>query len=181
MTWYTNEKLTNRIILILSLAIPAVVVALRYIPHPEFSESTKSAIYLLPMLNAMFNGSAFIMLIAALVAIKGKHIAWHRAFTTAAMVLSVLFLLSYVAFHYSTPATPFGGSGPIKGVYYFILITHILLSAVIVPLALLAYTHGLTRRYVKHKRIVKIAYPMWLYVTLTGVIVYLMISPYYPY
>jgi putative membrane protein len=181
MTWYTNEKLSNRIILMLSLAVPAVVVALRYIPHPEFSESTKSAIYILPMLNAIFNGTAFLMLIAAFVAIKNKRITWHRAFTTAAMVLSILFLLSYVAFHYTTPATPFGGSGTIKGVYFFILITHILLSAVIVPLALLAYTHGLAGRYAKHKRIVKIAYPMWLYVTLTGVIVYLMISPYYPY
>jgi putative membrane protein len=154
---------------------------LRYIPKPELSETTKSALYTLPMLNAMLNGSAFLMLVAALLAIKRKRIVWHRAFTTAAMVLSVLFLVSYVAFHYTSPETPFGGSGAIKGIYYFILITHILLSAVIVPLALLAYTHGLASRFVKHKRIVRIAYPMWLYVTLTGVIVYLMISPYYPY
>jgi putative membrane protein len=181
MTWYTNEKLTNRIILVLSVVIPAVVVALRYIPQPDLSESTKESLYTLPMLNAAFNGSAFVMLIAALIAIKAKRIAWHRAFTTTAMILSVLFLVSYVAFHYTSPETPFGGSGTIKGIYYFILITHILLSAVIVPMALLAYTHGLAGRYVKHKRIVKIAYPMWLYVTLTGVIVYLMISPYYPY
>lgn len=181
MKWYKNEKLTNRIILVASIIVPAVVVALRYIPSPELSEETKAALYTLPMLNAMFNGSAFVMLLAALIAIKNKRVEWHRAFTTTAMVLSVFFLVSYIVFHYTSSETPFGGSGTIKAVYYFILITHILLSAVIVPLALLAYAHGLAGRYIKHKRVVKLAFPLWLYVTLTGVIVYLMISPYYPY
>jgi putative membrane protein len=181
MEWIKNERLTKRIILIVSLAIPVVVTALRYIPHPDFSEETKAALYNLPKLNAFLNGSAFLLLIGAIVAIKNKNVALHQRFTTGAVVLSAVFLVSYVIFHYTCAETSYGGEGSIKTLYYIILITHVLLSAVIVPLALLAWTHGFSKRIEQHRRIVKIAYPMWLYVTLTGVLVYLMIEPFYPY
>lgn len=181
MQWIKNEALTNRLILALSLVIPVAVAALRYIPQPDLSLSTQESLYALPLLNACLNGSAFFLLIAALLAIKRKNIAMHKRFTTFAVLLSALFLVSYVIFHYTTPPTAYGGEGLLRPIYYFILITHILLSAVIVPLALLAYAHGFSGRYAQHRKIVKWAYPLWLYVTSTGVIVYLMISPYYPF
>ncbi len=181
MDWLKNESLTNKLIVVISLVVPAAVVALRYIPHPEFDLGTKQALYILPLLNACLNGSAFVFLIAALIAIRYKMVAVHKFFTSTAVLFSALFLISYIAFHYTTPETTYGGEGSIKAIYYFVLISHILLSAVIVPLALLAYAHGFSGRYQKHKRIVRFAYPLWLYVTLTGVIVYLMISPYYPH
>lgn len=181
MEWIKNERLTRRIILVVSLVIPVVVTALRYIPQPELSEATKAALYKLPLLNALLNGTAFLLLVAALLAIKRKNVGLHQRFTTGAMLLSALFLVSYVVFHYTSPETSYGGEGSMKTIYYLVLISHVLLSAVIVPLALLAWTHGYSKRIEKHRRIVKMAYPMWLYVTLTGVLVYLMIEPYYPY
>ncbi len=181
MEWIKNEQLTKRIILIVSLVIPVVVTLLRYIPQPDLSEETKSALYTLPMFNAILNGSAFLLLVGALFAIKAKNIGLHQRFTTGAMLLSALFLVSYVVFHYTSPETSYGGEGALRTVYYIVLITHVLLSAIIVPLALLAWTHGFNKRIAQHRRMVQLAYPMWLYVTLTGVIVYLMIEPYYPY
>lgn len=181
MNWIKNEALTNKVILIISLIIPVAVASLRYIPQPELSTSTQASLYTLPLLNATLNGSAFFLLLAALMAIKRKNINLHKRLTTLAVLLSALFLVSYVIFHFTTPPTAYEGEGFIRPLYYFILVTHIVLSAVIVPLALLAYTHGYAGRYDKHRKIVKWAYPLWLYVTSTGVIVYLMISPFYPY
>jgi putative membrane protein len=180
MNWIKNQTLTNRLILAVSLLIPVVVSALRYIPHPVFDDATRQALYTLPMINATLNGTAFIVLLAALIAIKSKNIALHKRLTSIALTLSVLFLVSYVVFHYTTPSTPFGGQGSVRTLYFIILISHVLLSAAIVPLALLAYAHGFSGRYAQHKRLVRFTYPLWLYVTLTGVIVYLMIRPYYP-
>jgi putative membrane protein len=99
---------------------------------------------------------------------------------TTAIVLSVVFLVSYVLFHAATEPTKFEGTGAVKGIYYFILITHILLSAAIVPLVLISYVRALTEQFDRHRKIAKITFPLWLYVTSTGVIVYLMIAPYYP-
>ena len=107
--------------------------------------------------------------------------ARHKALNTAALALSALFLVSYVSFHLLTESTRFGGEGPIRTVYFVILVSHILLSAAIVPLALFSYARGLAGDVERHRRIARITMPMWLYVTATGVIVYLMISPYYPY
>ena len=112
-------------------------------------------------------------------AIRNKNIKVHRAFTTTALSLSVLFLVSYVAFHLTTESTKFGGEGWIRSVYLFILITHIVLSTGIIPLVLFTYARGLGMQVEKHRRLAKITWPIWLYVTATGVIVYLMIS-YYP-
>ena len=95
------------------------------------------------------------------------------------MVFSGLFLVSYILFHGFLPETAYGGEGNVKIVYYIILFSHILLSAIIVPLALTAYAHGLAGRIEQHRKIVKFAFPIWLYVTITGVIVYIMIQPFY--
>lgn len=174
-----NRKQSRMLIIIASLVIPIVITILRYIPNPELSESTMTLLYGLPLLNAILNGSTFLLLIAALVAIKGKNIEKHKKLVSTAMIFSGLFLVSYIAFHGILPETPYGGEGTMKTVYYLILVTHILLSAIIVPLALTAYAHGLAGRIDLHRKIVKFAFPFWLYVTITGVIVYIMIQPFY--
>ncbi|MGK0280287.1 MAG: putative membrane protein [Litorivivens sp.] len=112
---------------------------------------------------------------------KNKRVGLHKALMTAALVFSALFLLSYVAFHLTTPSTKFGGEGTIKIIYLTILLTHIVLSIVVVPLVLISYVRGLSQKFDKHRKIARITLPIWLYVTLTGVLVYLMISPYYSF
>lgn len=176
-----NEKKTKIIIWIITLIIPTVVTALRYIPTPDFEVATKETIYFLPFLNSILNGMCFLLLIGALFAIRKKNVERHRKMMTAAIALSALFLVSYIIFHWTMPETPYGGEGGIKTFYYVILITHILLSAVIVPLVLFAFAHAVAGRIDKHKKIVKYTYPLWLYVTFTGVLVYWMIQPFYPY
>lgn len=175
-----NERKTKSIIWVISLIIPIVVTALRYIPTPELSHGAKESMYFLPLLNSILNGSTFFLLIAALFAIRSKNINRHRKLMTTAMVFSALFLVSYVIFHWTTPEQAYEGEGGMKIFYYIILITHVLLSAAIVPLVLFAFSHAVAGRIDKHKKIVKVTYPMWLYVTFTGVLVYIMISAYYP-
>ena len=175
-----NSSGVRRFIWIVSIAVPIVVVLLFLIPPAEnLSPETRERLYLLPKLNACFNAAAFFSLIGAFLAIRKKNIALHKKFTTTALLLSVLFLISYVAFHLTTESTKFGGEGWIRGVYFFILLTHIVLSAGIIPLVLFTYVRGLGMEVEKHRRLAKFTWPIWLYVTATGVIVYLMISPYY--
>jgi putative membrane protein len=161
-----------------TIAIPLVVTLLAF--APKLSLLGDFDYHILPMLNAIINGTTFFVLIAAVMAIKNKNIALHRTLMTTAIVLSVVFLVSYVLFHAATEPTKFEGTGAVKGIYYFILITHILLSAAIVPLVLISYVRALTEQFDRHRKIAKITFPLWLYVTSTGVIVYLMIAPYYP-
>jgi putative membrane protein len=177
-----NERNIKRFIWTMAVVIPAAVALLFLIPPVEnLSDEVKASLYLLPKLNAYFNGTAFLCLIGAFIAIKNKNIKVHRAFTTTALVLSMLFLVSYVAFHLTTESTKFGGEGWIRTVYFIILISHILLSTGIIPLVLFTYVRGLGMQVEKHRKIAKITWPIWLYVTATGVIVYWMISPYYPH
>ena len=133
------------------------------------------------MLNASINGTATVVLIAGFLAIRNGKIQLHKRLMSLAILLSVLFLVSYVAYHLTTVSTPFGGEGAIKSLYFFILISHILLSAAIVPLVLITYVRALSQRFDKHRKIARITLPIWLYVTITGVVVYFMISPYYPF
>lgn len=179
-TLLKNDNAVRRFIWIVSVVVPIVVALLFLIPPAEnLSPETRERLYMLPLLNACFNGTAFFSLIGAFIAIRRKNVALHKAFTTTALVLSVLFLISYVAFHLTTESTKFGGEGWIRGVYFFILLTHIVLSAGIIPLVLFTYVRGLGMQVEKHRRIARFTWPIWLYVTATGVIVYLMISPYY--
>jgi putative membrane protein len=166
----------------MAVVIPTAVALLFLIPPVEnLSEEVRASLYVLPKLNAIFNGTAFFCLIGAFIAIRNKNIKVHRAFTTTALILSMLFLLSYVSFHLTTESTKFGGEGWVRTLYFVVLISHIILSTGIIPLVLFTYVRGLGMQVEKHRKIAKITWPIWLYVTATGVIVYWMISPYYPH
>ncbi|MFC5603426.1 DUF420 domain-containing protein [Sporosarcina koreensis] len=134
---------------------------------------------ILPLLNAIFNSFTFLFLVAALIAIKKRNVDVHRKFIYAAFCTTALFLISYVAYHYLAPSTPYGGNGILAGIYYFVLITHILLAAAIVPLALTSVARAWNREHERHRKIVRWTMPIWLYVSFTGVLVYILISPYY--
>ena len=182
MSTTANPTAVRRFVWTVSIAIPLVVVALFLIPPAEgLSDATLRKVYWLPRLNALLNASAFTCLFVSLRSIRRGQVARHKALNTAALALSALFLVSYVTFHLLTESTKFGGEGAIRTVYFIILVSHILLSAAIVPLALFSYARGLMGDIQRHRRIARITMPMWLYVTATGVIVYLMISPYYPF
>ncbi|WP_304516482.1 DUF420 domain-containing protein [Cecembia rubra] len=173
----SESKGILRLITVISIAVPIVVAVLLFMPSKI--ELSSNWVYFLPHLNAVINSAATLALIAALVFIKNNNIAYHRASMTVAFSLGAVFLVSYVIYHASAESTVFGGEGWIRPVYYFILITHIILAAIALFPILLAYYYGYTDQRLKHRKIVKFAYPIWLYVTITGVVVYLMISPYY--
>ncbi|WP_420571804.1 DUF420 domain-containing protein [Kordia sp.] len=168
------EKKYRKWIIILSIAIPLVVAVLFGVKL----EGVKPLKFL-PPIYATINGITAVVLIAAVVAVKNKKIKLHETLMKICIGLSVAFLGMYVAYHMTSESTKFGGEGIIKGVYLFILITHIVLSIAIIPLVLITYVKALAKRFDKHKKIAKLTFPVWLYVAITGVIVYLMISPYY--
>jgi putative membrane protein len=173
-----KEKKFIPYIIAAAIAIPVVVTILAVAPKMEILGDFNY--FLLPLFNAIINGSTFFVLLAAFWAIKNKNIVVHRKLMTVAIVLSVIFLLSYVTFHAATEPTKFEGVGGIRTIYYFLLLSHILLAIVIVPLVLISYVRALSEKFDQHRKIAKITLPIWLYVTSTGVIVYLMIAPYYP-
>ena len=134
---------------------------------------------ILPLMNAIFNSFTFLFLVGALIAILKRNVKVHRRFIYAAFVTTSLFLVTYVSFHYLAPSTPYGGDGFMAGFYYFILITHIVLAAAIVPLALTSVARAWNMENERHKKIARWTMPIWLYVSFTGVLVYILISPYY--
>lgn len=136
-------------------------------------------VHVFATLNAILNSVVSVLLVAALVVVKNGKYVWHRNFMFGAMILSALFLVSYIAHHLLADSTPFGGEGLLRYVYYFILITHIFLAAVILPFILFTAYRGLTAEWPLHRKLAKITWPIWFYVSVTGVIVYLLISPYY--
>lgn len=176
-TLIQSEQKVKGWIIGISVVIPLAVAVLIFMPTKL--ELGSDLVYFLPHLNAVINTAATVALIAALVFIKNKNIAYHGASMTIAFVLGAIFLVSYVIYHAAAESTSFGGEGTIRSIYYFLLITHIILAAVALFPILFAYYYGLTDQREKHRKVVKFAYPIWLYVTVTGVIVYLMISPYY--
>jgi len=133
----------------------------------------------LPPIYATINGLTAILLVMAVIAIKKGKRKLHESLMKTSLVFSLLFLVMYVAYHMTSNTTVYGGEGVLKYVYYFVLISHILLSIIIIPLVLISYTRALSGLFVDHKKMARIAFPLWLYVAVTGVIVYLMISPYY--
>ena len=156
------------------------VVALLLVQSQGMSAPLNEKIYLLPKFNAFINGITFCLLLAGFVSIRKGKVTVHKSFMVGAFVLSILFLVSYITYHYGAPHTSFEGEGMVKYFYYFVLITHILLAITIVPLALITLFRAWKLEYVKHKKIAKWTLPIWLYVSLSGVVVYLLISPYYP-
>ncbi len=165
------------VIVILTIVINALVAILFFMP--KYEGLSHIDLTFLPMLNAILNSFTFVFLSMALYAIKKKDIKLHRNFIYAAFVSTTLFLLTYVTYHALAESTHYGGEGFLKYLYFFILITHILLAIVIVPLALTTVARGLNMQVEKHRRIARWTMPLWLYVSLTGVLVYIMISPYY--
>jgi putative membrane protein len=170
-----NEKLAQRAIIAVSIAIPVVVAVLLFIPKPQ----TQVDVSFLPLVHACINSAVAVLLVAGYVFIRRKNIPAHRACMTTALGLSLLFLLSYVTYHTLAPSTKFGGVGAIRYVYFFVLLTHIVLAAAIVPLALFTVYRAWSNDFARHKKIARYTFPLWLYVAITGVVVYLMISPYY--
>ncbi|ANH59998.1 MULTISPECIES: DUF420 domain-containing protein [Dokdonia] len=173
----TEKKYRNWII-ILSVVIPVAVAVLFTIKLKDFGLDVEPLTFL-PPIYAGINGLTALVLILAVRAIKNGNRATHERLMKTAIGLSVLFLLMYVAYHMTSDSTSYGGEGFIRYVYFFILITHIALSIIIIPLVLFTYVRALAERFDKHKKLARITYPIWLYVAITGVIVYLMISPYY--
>jgi putative membrane protein len=173
-----NQKMLKWITVI-AVIIPIVVAILLFMPSKL--QVNSDWVYFLPHLNAVINSASTVFLLLGLVFIKSKKIELHRASMTAAMVTGAFFLVSYVVYHAAAESTPFGGQGWIRPLYFFILITHIVLAAVALFPILLAYYYGYTDQRDKHLKVVRYAYPIWLYVTVTGVVVYFMIKPYYIY
>ena len=133
----------------------------------------------LPPIYATINAITALLLVFALIAIKRKKIALHQKLMQSCIVLSLLFLVMYIAYHMTTDPTPFLGEGSVKTLYFFILISHIILSVALIPLVLISYVRAFQKEFPEHKKISKITFPIWLYVAITGVIVYVMIAPYY--
>ncbi|MBP2832499.1 DUF420 domain-containing protein [Aquimarina sp. U1-2] len=172
------EQKYNKWIVVLSIAVPLVVAALFGVNLRKLGFDVEPLTFL-PPIYATVNGLTALILIFALWAIKNKKIKLHERLMKIAILCSVLFLIMYVAYHMTSDSTKFGGEGVIRYVYYFILITHILLSIVVIPFVLVTYVRTLSQRFDKHKKIARITFPIWLYVAITGVVVYVMISPYY--
>ena len=165
-------------IIILSIAIPLVVALLFGIKLKDFGFDVDPLMFL-PPIYAAINGFTALLLIAAVIAIKNGKQNLHENLMKTAIACSVAFLGMYVAYHMTSDSTKFGGEGVIAYLYYTILFTHIVLSIIIIPLVLITYVRALAGRFDKHRKIARITFPLWLYVAVTGVIVYLMISPYY--
>ncbi len=187
-----TDKFIFRFVAAVSVFVFVVVLVLnrKLIPAPVH---VPSFVVYLPMLNAFLNGTCSLLLLMSLYFIKQKKITIHKRINILAFCLSSLFLVSYILFHYLAPETKYGDAngdgvlspaeaadvGSVRYVYYTILISHIVLAAIVLPLILLSFYRGLQMQVEKHKKLVRWSYPIWLYVTITGVIVYLMVSPYY--
>jgi putative membrane protein len=173
-----NEKKYNKLIIALSVIIPIAVAALFGINLRKLGFNVQPLTFL-PPIYASINAITAILLVVSLWAIKNGKRSLHEILNKTAIGCSVVFLVMYVAYHMTSDSTPYGGEGFIRYVYFFILITHIALSIVVIPFVLITYVRAITNNFERHKKIAKITFPIWLYVAVTGVIVYLMISPYY--
>ena len=186
------EKKYNPYIIAVSIVIPVVVAILFTVKLKDFGYNVEPLSFL-PPIYAAINGITAIALISGVIAIKNGNQKLHQRFMTTAIALSLSFLVMYVAYHLTTESAAFGDSnhdgisdeaekvaaGWVRTVYLFILFTHIVLSVVIIPLVLITYVRALSQRFDRHRKIARITFPIWLYVAVTGVVIYLMISPYY--
>ncbi len=163
----------QKVIIALSIILPIAVAVLFKVKIPGYD------LRFLPPIYASINGLTAILLIVAVVAIKNNKRKLHENLMKTCIGLSAVFLVMYVLYHMTSDSTPYGGEGPIRVVYYVILISHILLSVVVVPFVLFTFSRALSGNFERHKALARFTFPIWLYVAVTGVIVYLMISPYY--
>jgi putative membrane protein len=176
MKW--TEKLIFRIITITTLIVLSLVVVL----HNKWLHAPLNPPYFtryLPALNAALNGTCTLLLLASLYFILNKKVAIHKKLNLTTFILSSLFLASYILYHFFQKETKFPVGSPVRPLYLILLVSHILLAGLVLPLILFSFYYALTADFVTHRKIVRFTYPIWLYVTITGVIVYFMISPYY--
>ena len=164
-------------ILTISLIVPSLVGYLMYRPMTIAAEGVW--LNFLPHFNAAINATTSILLVLGLVFVKSGRISLHKISMLAAFFLGCLFLIGYIVYHSTVPSTSYGGEGIARIIYYFLLISHIIFSIGVVPFVLMALYYALKDKIDQHKRIVKVAYPIWLYVSITGILVYLFIRPYY--
>jgi len=186
------EQKYNKWIIAVSIIIPVVVAILFSVKLKDFGIQVEPLTFL-PPIYATINGFTALVLIAAVMAIKNGNQKLHERLMTTAIALSLAFLVMYIAYHMTADSAVFGDVnhngilddaektyvGSLRGLYLFILITHIVLSIIVVPLVLITYVRAMAQRFDRHRKIARITFPIWLYVAVTGVIVYLMISPYY--
>ncbi|MCC5916788.1 MAG: DUF420 domain-containing protein [Cryomorphaceae bacterium] len=175
----SNEKKVLTTIAILSIVVPVAVAILMILPESARLNIDSSVVESLPFFHAVLNGSTFLLLVIGGFFIKKKMIFQHRMVMGSAFILSAVFLISYVIAKLSNDPVPYGGEGFMRPLYYFILISHIILSVPVLPLAMLSIYRAYVNEIDKHKKLVKFTYPIWLYVAATGVLVYLFMAPYY--
>jgi putative membrane protein len=171
-----NDKRAYTIIGIVSVVVFLVVAAL---PKMYLGVTLPFNAHVFATINAIINSTVSLLLIAGFILVRQKNYLAHKKVMLTAIVLSGLFLVSYIAHHLFALETKFGGEGAIRYFYFFILITHIILAAVILPFILYTSYQSLSGQFARHKKIVRYTFPLWLYVSITGVLVYLLISPYY--
>ncbi len=152
------ERKYKPIIVGIAILIPVVVAILAYIPEARILGDFNY--YRLPLINAVLNGTVFLLLIASFIAIRNKQVLLHKRLNTSAIALSFVFLVCYILYHAAAVETPYGGTGTMRTVYYVVLISHILLSAIIVPMVLITYIRGLTGKYERHKKIARYTWPI---------------------
>ncbi len=176
-TFVSSEQLWAKIIVAISVTVPILVTILAYVSPPDIKTSFDFSI--LPLFHAILNGSVSVLLMCSFYFIKQKNIQAHRFCNLTALCFSAIFLVSYVTYHTFTEPTKYGGEGLMRSIYYFILLTHVVLAALILPLILFTFLRAFSGRFDAHRKLARWTFPLWLYVSVTGVIVYLMISPYY--
>ena len=174
----TVDQKYNKLIVFVSVLIPVVVAVLFSVKLKDLGYNVEPLSFL-PPIYATINGITAVVLVSAVLAIKKGNRKLHERLMTVAIALSLAFLVMYVAYHMTSDSTKFGGEGFIRLVYFVLLISHILLSIAVIPLVLITYVRALAAKFDQHKKIAKITFPIWLYVAITGVIVYIMIAPYY--
>lgn len=174
--WKNNDRKARILIFTFSII---VFIAITALGRTSLDVDLGFDVHLFAMANAIINSCVAILLIAALIVIRQRKYLLHKRLMLAAMALSILFLVSYICHHLFAGETKFGDEGPLKTVYYIILFTHIPLAGLILPFILFTAYRGMTGQWEKHRKLAKITWPIWLYVAITGVAVYLLISPYY--
>jgi putative membrane protein len=171
-----NDKRASVLIIVFSVI---VFVAVVFLSRVKLDVELPFNVHLFAKINAIINSLVSLLLVVGLIAVKNRKYIFHRNVMMTAMVLSLLFLVSYICHHLFSESTSYGGEGVLKSIYYFILITHIILAAIILPFILFTSYRALVAEWPAHRKLAKITWPIWFYVSVTGVIVYLMISPYY--
>ena len=171
-----NDKKASALIFIFSAI---VFVAVVFLSRIKLEVELPFDVHLFAKINAVINSLVSFLLLVGLLSVKRGNYRLHKKVMMTAMVLSLLFLVSYICHHLFSDSTSYGGDGFVKGVYYFILITHIILAAIILPFILFTSYRALVAEWPGHRKLAKITWPIWFYVSVTGVIVYWMISPFY--